>query len=113
MPRYLFHLSDGEDTFIDDTGKELDDSPAAHAYALRVIEKMRRFIPDADKSTWKIRITLASGQSVMTVISRGVAELPQRPFGKRAQPVNLLRNRVCEFPGGDKWLLGDDNGARP
>ena len=88
MPRYLFHLSDGEDTFIDDTGKELEDSPAAHAYALRVIEKMRRFIPDADKSTWKIRITLASGQSVMTVISRGVAELPQRPFGKRAQPVN-------------------------
>ena len=55
---------------------------------LRVIEKMRRFISDADKSTWKIRITLASGQSVMTVISRGVAELPQRPFGKRAQPVN-------------------------
>lgn len=88
MPRYLFHLSDGEDTFIDDTGKELDDSPAAHAYALRVIEKMRRFIPDADKSTWKIRITLASGQSVMTVVSRGVAELPQRSFGKRAQPVN-------------------------
>ena len=88
MPRYMFHLSDGEDTFIDDTGKELEDSPAAHAYALRVIEKVRRFIPDADKSTWKIRITLASGQSVMTVISRGVAELPQRPFGKRAQPVN-------------------------
>ena len=28
MPRYLFHLSDGEDTFIDDTGKELEDSPA-------------------------------------------------------------------------------------
>src|SRR5215210_7482975 len=83
MPRYLFHLSDGEDTFIDDTGKELEDSPAAHAHALRIIEKMRRFIPDADKSTWKIRITLASGQSVMTVISRGVAELPQRPFGKR------------------------------
>jgi hypothetical protein len=32
---------------------------------------------------------LASGQSVMTVISRGVAELPQRPFGKREQPVNF------------------------
>jgi len=83
MPRYLFHLSDGEDTFIDDTGKELEDSPAAHAHALRIIEKMRQFIPDGDKSTWKIRIISASGQSVLTVISRGVEELPQRPFGRR------------------------------
>jgi hypothetical protein len=83
MPRYLFHLSDGEDTFIDDTGKELEDSPAAHAHALRIIEKVRRFIPDAEKSTWKIRIMLATGQSVMTVVSRAVEGLPQRPFGKR------------------------------
>jgi hypothetical protein len=86
MPRYLFHLSDGEDTFIDDTGKDLEDSLAAHAHALRIIEKVRRFIPDADKSTWKIRITFATGQSVLTVISRAIEELPQRPFGKR--PVN-------------------------
>ena len=89
MPRYLFHLSDGKNTFIDDTGKDLGDSPAAHAHALRIIEKIRRLIPDADKSTWKIRITLASGLSVMTVISRGVAELPQSSFGKREQPVNF------------------------
>src|SRR5829696_8546120 len=84
-PRQTFRdsLSDGEDTFIDDTGKELEDSPAAHAHALRIIEKMRQFIPDGDKSTWKIRIISASGQSVLTVISRGVEELPQRPFGRR------------------------------
>ena len=63
MPRYLFHLSDGEGTlFLDDTGKELEDSLAAHAHALRIMEKVRRFLPDADKSTWKIRITLATGQ---------------------------------------------------
>ena len=61
MPRYLYHLSDGEDTFIDDTGKELEDSPAAHAHALRVIEKLRGFIPDADKSTWKMRISWRVG----------------------------------------------------
>src|SRR5215208_2076681 len=62
---------------------QMEDSPAAHAHALRTIEKMRQFIPDGDKSTWKIRIISASGQSVLTVISRGVEELPQRPFGRR------------------------------
>ena len=87
MPRYLFHLSDGEDVFADDTGKELNDNLAAHAHALRIIDKVRRFIPDADKSTWKIRITLPTGQSVMTVISPGVDEQPQRLFGKRSSPV--------------------------
>ena len=86
MPRYLFHLSDGEDTFIDDTGKDLEDSPAAHDHELRIIEKIRRLIPDADKSTWKIRIMSTSGQSVLTVISPGVEELPQRPFGRRVAP---------------------------
>src|SRR3954465_15411241 len=80
MPRYLFHLSDAEDTFLDDVGKELEDSLAAHAHALRIVEKARRFIPDSAKGTWKIRVTLATGQSVMTVISPGVDELPQEPF---------------------------------
>jgi hypothetical protein len=88
MPRYLFHLSDGKDTFIDDTGKDLGDSPAAHAHALRIIEKIRRLIPDADKSTWKIRIMSTSGQSMLTVISPGVEGLPQRPFGRRVASAN-------------------------
>jgi|SoiMethySBSTD1v2_1073268.scaffolds.fasta_scaffold578377_3 hypothetical protein len=88
MPRYLFHLSDGKDTFIDDTGKELGDSPAAHAHALRIIEKIRRLMPDADKSTWKIRIMSTSGRSMLTVISPGVEGLPQRPFGRRVAPAN-------------------------
>jgi hypothetical protein len=61
MPHYLFHLSDEENTYFDDTGKQLEDSRAAHAHALRIIEKVRRFIPDADKSTWRIRITLLTG----------------------------------------------------
>ena len=84
MPHYLFHLSDEEDTYFDDTGKQLEDSRAAHAHALRIIEKVRRFIPDADKSTWRIRITLTTGQSVMKVISRAVGDAPQKPFGKRS-----------------------------
>jgi hypothetical protein len=88
MPRYLFHLSDGKNTFIDDTGKDLGDSPAAHAHALRIIEKIRRLIPDADKSTWKIRIMSTRGQSMLTVISPGVEGLPQRPFGRRVPPAN-------------------------
>jgi hypothetical protein len=86
MPRYLFHLSDGEDTFVDDAGKELEDSLAAHAHALRIVEKARRFIPESAKSTWKIRVTLATGQAVMTVIAPGVEELPREPFGKRREP---------------------------
>jgi hypothetical protein len=84
MPRYLFHLSDSEHTFLDDTGKQLDDSGAAHAHALRMIEKVRRFVPDADHRTWKIRITLATGEPVMTVISPAFGEQPQQPFGKRS-----------------------------
>jgi hypothetical protein len=92
MPRYLFHLSDGEDVFADDTGKELNDSLAAHAHALRIIDKVRRFIPDADKSTWKVRITLVTGQSVMTVISPSVDEQP-RLFGKRSSPVAADQRR--------------------
>jgi hypothetical protein len=75
-----------EDTYFDNTGKQLEDSRAANAHALRIIEKVRRFVPDADKSTWRIRITLPTGQSVMTVISRAVGDAPQKPFGKRSGP---------------------------
>jgi hypothetical protein len=86
MPHYLFHLSDHEHTFLDDTGKQLDDTAAAHVHALRMIEKIRRFVPDADTRTWKIRITLATGEAVMTVISPAFGEQPQQPFGKRSGP---------------------------
>ena len=81
---YLFHLSDGEDLFIDDKGKQLEDSGAAHLHALRIIEKVHRLIPDAANSRWKIRITLATGQSVMTVISPALGQAPSKAFGKRS-----------------------------
>jgi hypothetical protein len=96
MPRYLFHLSEGEDTFIDDTGKQLEDSRAAHVHALRIIDKVRRLIPDAANSMWKIRITLATGQSVMTVISPAVGEAPFKPFGKRSM---LPEDTGAQGPG--------------
>jgi hypothetical protein len=93
MPRYLFHLSDGEDAFIDDTGKELEDSRAAHAHSLRIMEQVRRFVPGAENSTWKVRISLATGHAVMTVISRAVGERPQKPFGKRSRPMTTVENQ--------------------
>ena len=82
MTRYFFHLSDGEDSFMDDEGKQLADSQAAHEHALRIIEKVYRFVPEAVNSTWKIKITLESGQSVMTVIVPALSALCE-PFGKR------------------------------
>jgi hypothetical protein len=83
MPRSLFHLSDNEHTFLDDTGKQLDDSAASHAHALRLTYQVRRFVPEAAYSTLKIRITLASGQSVMTVTLYAVRDLAQA----RATPI--------------------------
>ena len=85
MPRYFFHLSDGEDVFMDDEGRQLEDSGAAHAHALRIMDKVRRFIPDAANSTWKIRITLASGHSVMTVITPALGEASVKSFGRRSE----------------------------
>ena len=83
MPRYFFHLSDGEQTFIDDNGKQLEDARAAHSHALLLIDKIREFIPEATNSTWKIKIMIATGQSVMTVISPGPRQAAPKQFGKR------------------------------
>ena len=82
MPRYLFHLSDEEDTFIDDTGKELEDGRAAHAHGLGIIEQVRRFVPGAENSTWKVRITLATRHAVTTVISRAIGGRRKSPSGR-------------------------------
>ena len=83
MPRYFFHLSDGEQTFIDETGKQLQDARAAHTHALVLIDKIREFIPEATNSTWKIKIVIATGQSVVTVISPAARHAPPKAFGKR------------------------------
>ena len=82
MPHYLFHFSDGEDLLRRRSTAE--DSGAAHLHALRIIENAHRLIPDAANSRWKIRITLATGQSVMTVISPALGQAPSKPFGKRS-----------------------------
>jgi hypothetical protein len=39
--------------FMDDEGRQLEDSGAAHAHALRIMGKVRRFVPDAANSTWR------------------------------------------------------------
>lgn len=81
--RMIDEHSSAPHAFIDDTGKELEDSRAAHAHSLRIMEQVQRFVPGAENSTWKVRITLATGHSVMTVISRAVGERPQKPFRRK------------------------------
>jgi hypothetical protein len=83
MPRYLFHLSDDEHTFLDEEGKQLEDSRAAHEHALRIIDKARQFIPNSANSTFKLRITLPSGQSIMTVIAPPLGAPTTKPFGNK------------------------------
>jgi hypothetical protein len=73
MSLYLFQLSGGQDSFIDDQEKELPDIHAAHEHALRIIEKVHRFIPDATTATWKSG-SRSGGQSPMTVVAPAIAE---------------------------------------
>jgi len=46
MPRYFFHVVEGKQQFPDERGRELAGLPEAHTYALRLIEKFLRFVPD-------------------------------------------------------------------
>ena len=46
MPRYFFHLVDGEHTASDQDGNELDSLYEAHLQALRMFERLIRFIPE-------------------------------------------------------------------
>src|SRR4051812_33412871 len=57
MPRYLFHLVEGERRFRDENGRELPNLIEAHTVALDIISKCLRYIPDwpaaeAPRSTW-------------------------------------------------------------
>src|SRR5215207_5124028 len=67
MPRYCFHVVEGEQHLPDEQGQELAGLPEAHTYALRLIEKFLRFLPDWPAADCRIRITLASGETVLTV----------------------------------------------
>jgi hypothetical protein len=73
MPKYFFNISDGSLSFVDERGKELSDLHEAHLHALRILEKMLHLIPDHITASCKIKITLDSGETVLTVIHPSLA----------------------------------------
>ena len=73
MPRYFVSLVDGRHSAVDTYGKELDSLYDAHLHALRMFEKMLRFIPDSLSPTCQIRITSAAGEPVLTVFLPALA----------------------------------------
>jgi hypothetical protein len=77
MPRYYFHLVDGEHTAADQDGKELASLYEAHLHALRMFEKLIRFIPDQLSPTCQIRITSTAGKPVLIVFLPALASEEQ------------------------------------
>ena len=73
MPRYFFNVLDGSLSFTDERGKELSSLHDAHLHALRILEKMLQLIPDHVTTGCKIKITLESGETVLTVIHPSLA----------------------------------------
>ena len=75
MPRYFFNVVDGSVSFTDERGKELSSLQEAHLHALRILEKMLYLIPDHVTANCKIKITLSSGETVLTVIHPALASV--------------------------------------
>ena len=73
MPRYFFHLVDGKHIVLDEDGKELESLYEAHLHALRMFEKLIRFIPDQLSPTCQIRITSTAGKPVLIVFLPALA----------------------------------------
>ena len=73
MPRYFFHLVDGKHTVVDEDGEELESLYEAHLQALRMFERLIRFIPEDLSPTCQIRITAAAGEPVMIVFLPALA----------------------------------------
>jgi len=73
MPIYFFNVSDGNLSFVDEKGKDLSDPHQAHIHTIRILEKMIHLIPDYITASCKINITLATGETVLTVIHPSLA----------------------------------------
>jgi hypothetical protein len=84
MPRYFFHVVEGEEHFPDEQGQELAGLFEAHTYALRLIDKVLRFAPDWPAADCRIRITLASGEPVLTVLVPALTSPKRTAFGQRS-----------------------------
>src|SRR3954471_13140886 len=66
MPRYYFSLVDGKHSAIDKRGQEFNSLSEAHLHALRMFAKLIEFIPDQISPAYRIKITLATGEPVLT-----------------------------------------------
>jgi hypothetical protein len=84
MPRYFFHVVEGEQHFPDEQGQELAGLFEAHTYALCLIDKVLRFAPDWPAADYRIRITLASGEPVLTVLVPALTSPKRTAFGQRS-----------------------------
>jgi len=89
MPRYFFHLVEGERRFRDEYGRELPNLIEAHTVALDIMSKCLRYIPDWPAADARITITLASGEPVLSVLFPALTS-PARPcFGQRSSADTL------------------------
>src|SRR4051794_13042810 len=68
MPRYFFHLVEGERRFRDENGRELPNLIEAHTVALDIISKCLRYIPDWPGAD--ARITVALGTATSNSVAR-------------------------------------------
>ena len=67
MPRYFFHVHDGQDS-IDQAGLELPDPQTARAEAIRAAGEMLRDLDGAlSTGEWRMDVTDESGQPVLTL----------------------------------------------
>ena len=84
MPRYFFHLVEGERRFRDENGRELPNLIEAHTVALDIISKCLRYIPDWPGADARITVALASGETVLSVLFPALTS-PARPcLGQRS-----------------------------
>ena len=84
MPRYFFDVLEGEQHFPDEQGQELAGLPEAHTYALGLIDKFLRLVPDWPAADCRIRITLASGEPVLIVLFPALTAPKRTHFGQRS-----------------------------
>jgi len=84
MPRYFFHLVEGERRFRDENGRELPNLIEAHTEALDIISKCLRYIPDWPGADARITVALASGEPVLSVLFPALTSRARPCFGQRS-----------------------------
>ena len=67
--RYYFHLVNGQDAVLDDTGLEVLDLEAGKAQALQVISELRHEVGTAteDWTSWRLDIASSEGSLLHSI----------------------------------------------